>query len=124
MNGPRYITALTTRERLIAELETFLSGFDAWLLPVAAVPAFRHMRSGKTLDVDGTSVPYTTAVGSYAAPFNLTGSPAVSLPAGQSAEGLPIGVQLVGRRWDDDHLLAVAERVAEILGPFRRPPGY
>ncbi len=124
MNGPRYIKALTTRERLIAELEAFLDGFDAWLLPVAALPAFRHMRSGKSLDVDGTSVPYTTAVGSYAAPFNLTGSPAVSLPAGQSAEGLPIGVQLVGRRWDDDHLLAVAERAAEILGPFRRPPGY
>jgi amidase len=82
------------------------------------------MRSGKSLDVDGTAVPYTTAVGSYAAPFNLTGSPSVALPAGQSRAGLPIGVQLVGRRWDDDHLLAVAERVSEILGPFRAPPGY
>ncbi len=124
MNGPRYINALTTRERLIEELESFLGGIDAWLLPVAAVPAFRHMRSGKSLAVDGRSVPYTTAVGSYSAPFNLTGSPAVALPAGQSGEGLPIGVQLVGRRWGDDHLLSVAELVAGILGPFRRPPGY
>jgi amidase len=73
--------------------------------------------------VDGVTVPYTTAVGSYAAPFNLTGSPAVVLPAGRSADGLPIGVQLVGARWADDRLLAVAERVAEILGPFRAPPG-
>jgi amidase len=124
MNPRRYFKALATRERLIAELERFLGSFDAWLLPVAAVPAFPHMRPGKSVDVDGTAVPYTTAIGSYAAPFNLTGSPAVVLPAGQLRDGLPVGVQLVGRRWDDDHLLAVAERVSEILGPFRRPPGY
>ena len=124
MNAGRYFHALATRERLIVALEGFLGSFDAWLLPVAATPAFTHMRSGKSLDVDGTAVPYTTAVGSYAAPFNLTGSPSVALPAGQSRAGLPIGVQLVGRRWDDDHLLAVAERVSEILGPFRAPPGY
>lgn len=46
------------------------------------------------------------------------------LPVGHSGEGLPIGVQLVGRRWLDLDLLAVAERVSEVSGPFRRPPGY
>jgi amidase len=124
MNAGRYFEALATRDRLVAALDAFLASFDAWLLPVAAIPAFPHMRSGRSLMVDGVTVPYTTAVGSYAAPFNLTGSPAVVLPSGRSADGLPIGVQLVGRRWDDNHLLAVAERVAEILGPFRRPSGY
>jgi len=124
MNPGRYFGALAGRERLVAALEQFLAGYDAWLLPVAAIPAFPHMRSGKSLPVDGATVPYTTAVGSYAAPFNLTGSPSVSLPAGRSAGGLPIGVQLVGARWGEDRLLAVAERVAEILGPFRAPPGF
>ncbi len=123
MNAGRYFEALATRDRLVAALDAFLARFDAWLLPVAAIPAFPHMRSGKSLEVDGVSVPYTTAVGSYAAPFNLTGSPAVVLPAGRSADGLPIGVQLVGARWADDRLLAVAERVSEILGPYRAPPG-
>jgi amidase len=46
------------------------------------------------------------------------------MPAGRNVDGLPIGVQLVGRRWDDDRLLAVADRVAGILGGFRAPPGY
>jgi amidase len=124
MNAGRYFEALATRDRLVAALDAFLASFDAWLLPVAAIPAFPHMRSGRSLTVDGVTVPYTTAVGSYAAPFNLTGSPAVVLPSGRSADGLPIGVQLIGRRWGDDRLLAVAERVAEILGGFRTPPGY
>jgi amidase len=48
----------------------------------------------------------------------------VVIPAGQDANGLPIGVQVVGRRWADERLLAVAGRLAEVAGPFRRPPGY
>jgi amidase len=74
--------------------------------------------------LEGVKVPYTTAVGAYAAPFNLTGNPVVVVPAGQTADGMPMGVQLVGRRWDDDALLSVAERVSQILGPFRLPSGY
>jgi len=123
MNAGRYFQALAARDRIVSGLDAFLAGFDAWMLPVAALPAFPHMRSGKSLEVDGVAVPYTTAVGSYAAPFNLTGSPSVVVPAGHTAGGLPIGVQLVGARWSDDRLLAVAERVSEILGPFRAPPG-
>jgi amidase len=41
-----------------------------------------------------------------------------------SAAGLPIGVQIVGRRWEEMELLAVAAKIAEVIGPFRRPPGY
>jgi amidase len=122
MNPRRFVRALASRDGVIATLERFLGDYDAWMLPVAGIPAFAHMRSGKSLEVDGAKVAYTTAVGAYAAPFNLTGSPAVALPAGMSRDALPIGVQLIGRRWDDDHLLAVAERVSDILGPFRAPP--
>jgi amidase len=124
MNAGRYFQALAARDRIVSALDGFFGGFDAWMLPVSAIPAFSHMRSGKSLEVDGVAVPYTTAVGSYAAPFNLTGSPAVAIPAGRSSTGLPIGVQLVGARWNDDRLLAVAERVSDILGPFRAPQGF
>jgi aspartyl-tRNA(Asn)/glutamyl-tRNA(Gln) amidotransferase subunit A len=47
--------------------------------------------------------------------FNLTGQPAVSLPAGLTPEGLPVGLQLVGRAGDDELVLAVAERVEAAL---------
>ncbi|HEX5003962.1 MAG TPA: amidase family protein, partial [Gemmatimonadales bacterium] len=124
LNPRRFSAALAARDTQIAALEQFLAGYDAWLLPVAPITAIRHVRPGKPIAIDGAKVPYTTALGSYAAPFNLTGSPAVALPAGTSPDGLPIGIQLVGRRWDDDHLLAVADRVSDLLGGFRRPPGY
>ena len=55
---------------------------------------------------------------------SLTGHPAVVLPLALSGEGLPIGVQVTGRRWEDMALLNVAEALTEITGPFRRPPGY
>ncbi len=124
MDPRRFVRALAARDEKIAALERFLGGFDAWMLPVAPTVAFPHMRSGKPIVINGAKVAYTTAVGAYAAPFNLTGSPAVVVPAGKTAEGLPVGVQLVGRRWDDDALLAVADRVSQILGPFQPPPGY
>ena len=48
----------------------------------------------------------------------------VLIPIGRDDQGLPMGVQLVGRRWDDERLLAIATTLAEVAGPFRRPPGY
>jgi amidase len=42
----------------------------------------------------------------------------------QSKEGLPIGVQVVGQRWDDMALLATAEKLSEITGDFQAPPNF
>ena len=60
----------------------------------------------------------------YTSPFDLTGHPAVVLPLAHSAEGLPIGLQVVGRRWSEMQLLAIAARLALVIGPYQRPPGY
>ena len=105
---------------------------DAWIIPVTAMPAFPHRafknqaaRSRVTVDVDGMPVDFFTAVQGLCVPFNLTGSPAVVIPIGLSASGLPIGAQMVGPRWSEMHLLALAEKISrEITGPFCPPPGY
>jgi amidase len=47
-----------------------------------------------------------------------------SMPLAQTADGLPIGMQVVGRRWHDMDLLSVAASLAAITGPFPKPPGY
>jgi amidase len=60
----------------------------------------------------------------YTELFNLTGHPVVVLPLARSAAGLPIGLQVVGRRWGEMPLLAIAARLAMVIGPFQRPPGY
>jgi len=74
--------------------------------------------------VDEGHVPYRLGGTGYTSPFNLTGNPVVVLPLTRSNEGLPIGLQLVGRRWGEMKLLAVAERIAELTIPFDCPPGY
>ncbi len=125
----RYMKALTLRDSLIGALDRFLADRDAWICPVSATPAFKHKRPaarlpGQSIEVDGLKIPYWVAGVSYTSVFNLTGNPVVVLPVARSAEGLPIGVQVVGRRWQDMRLLNLTQKVAEVTGPFQRPPGY
>lgn len=85
------------------------------------MPAFTHRKTGSPIEVDGEEVPYMLAAGGYTSVFNLTGNAVVALPAAQSAQDLPIGVQVVGSRWQDRHLLNVAEALAKVSGGYGEP---
>jgi len=119
-----YMAALTRRDQLIAAIERFFGEWDALICPVTVSPAIGHVPFGTPIDVDERKVPYFIAGTAYTCPFNLTGNPAVVLPLTRSHDGLPIGVQLVAKRWAEPALLALAGRVALITGPFTPPPGY
>ena len=119
-----YMAALTRRDALIATLERFFVEWDALICPVTVSPAIGHVPFGTPIDVDSHKVPYFIAGTAYTCPFNLTGSPAVVLPLARSRDGLPVGVQLVGKRWAEPALLSLAVKVALITGPFTPPPGY
>jgi Asp-tRNA(Asn)/Glu-tRNA(Gln) amidotransferase A subunit family amidase len=88
------------------------------LCPAAAIPAFKH--GERSWLVEGKTVQYLDAW-SYTEFFNLLGSPGVVVPVGQSPEGLPIGVQIVGRPWEEELVLAAAEEVERGAGGFRKP---
>ena len=119
-----YMAALTRRDRLITGLERFFQQCDALVCPVTVSPAIGHVPFGTPIEVDSTKVPYFIAGTAYTCPFNLTGNPSVVVPLTKSKEGLPIGVQLVGRRWSEPELLALAQKVSLITGPFTPPPNY
>ncbi|HYL87491.1 MAG TPA: amidase family protein [Burkholderiales bacterium] len=119
-----YMAALTRRDRLITVLEKFWAEWDALICPVTVSPAIPHVPFGTPIDVDGSKVPYFIAGTAYTCPFNLTGNPSVVVPLARSKDGLPIGVQLVGRRWSEPELLALAQKVSLIAGPFAPPPNY
>lgn len=87
------------------------------------VTAFPHCETGSPLRVDGRDVEYWM-VSAHGALFNYTGHPAVVLPYKLGRDGLPIGVQVVGKRWDESRLLATARALSQVTGKFRRPPGY
>lgn len=89
------------------------------LCPVASVPAFRH--GERKWVIDGNTVEYLDAW-SYCEWFNLLGFPAAVVPVGISPEGLPIGVQIVGRPWEEESVLAVAATIELECGGWRKPP--
>ena len=103
------------RGRILAQMQRF----PILLCPAAAIPAFRHGERSWT--VEGQTVNYLCAW-SYTEFFNLLGNPAAVVPVGQSPEGLPIGVQIVGRPWEEELVLAVAAEVERECGGFRKPP--
>ena len=88
------------------------------LCPAAAIPAFRHRE--RSWVIEGRKVKYLDAW-SYAEWFNLLGNPAAVVPVGRSAEGLPIGLQVVGRPWEEELVLAVAQEIERECGGFRKP---
>jgi len=83
------------------------------LTPVCAVPAFRHRE--REWVIDGVPVSYLDAM-RYTQWFNLLASPAAVVPVGTSAEGLPIGVQIAGRPFEDEAVLAVAAAIEREFG--------
>ena len=105
---------------------SFFRDYDVLIGPTSPVPPPRHLvKNGSwnktTLDVDGKTAPwYHGSINSQN--WDLTGSPAISVPFGWSSDGLPIGVQLVGRHFDEAILLRVAavlERATD--ASLRRP---
>jgi len=119
-----YAVFLTRRDCLITAFEKFFDDWDAFLCPVTVSPAIPHVPFGTPIDVDGKPVPYFIAGTAYTCPFNLTGSPVVVLPLARSKAGLPIGVQVVGKRWSEPALLKLSKSLASITGPFTPPPAF
>ena len=83
------------------------------LCPVAAIPAFRH--GERSWSVDGQTVGYPRAF-VYSQVFNLLGVPAASAPVGKGPDGLPIGIQVVGRPYEDQIVTAVVSELEAGLG--------
>jgi Asp-tRNA(Asn)/Glu-tRNA(Gln) amidotransferase A subunit family amidase len=108
-------------ERDLVRMQVFeqMDKFPVLLCPVASIPAFRH--GERSWNVEGKTVDYLDAW-SYCEWFNLLGMPAATVPMAHSAEGLPIGVQVLARSWDEELLLTVAESLDHETGGFRIPP--
>jgi Asp-tRNA(Asn)/Glu-tRNA(Gln) amidotransferase A subunit family amidase len=117
--GDSLLNAWLGRDALREKILVQMRKHPVLLCPVASIPAFRH--GEREWQVDGRPVNYLDAW-SYCAWFNLLGFPAVVVPVGKSKAGLPIGVQIVGRPWEEELVLAVAARLERERGPWQAPP--
>lgn len=120
----QYFELLTQRDYLIAQMDEALETWDVWLCPVAMTTAFTHRPKGAAIEIERRKVPYFLANAAYTMLFNLTGHPVVVIPIGQTANNLPIGLQIIGKRWQEMELLAIAEEINRVAGSFKHPPGY
>jgi Asp-tRNA(Asn)/Glu-tRNA(Gln) amidotransferase A subunit family amidase len=119
LTAEKVFETLFARDMLRAQVLEQMERFPVLLCPVYAVPAFRHGERSWT--VEGRRVDYLDA-SSYSQWFNLLGNPAAVVPMDRSPEGLPIGVQIVGRPWEEECVLAIAS-ILEHEGDWAAPPG-
>lgn len=103
-----YVSDWMERDKYRAELIAWMERIPILICPVGAVPAYSHQAEKVT--VKGKTMGLFKAF-SYAQAFNLFDLPVVTVPAGKSEGGLPIGVQIVGRPFEEDLVMRVAEVV-------------
>jgi Asp-tRNA(Asn)/Glu-tRNA(Gln) amidotransferase A subunit family amidase len=113
-----YVRARDGAGALRREVDAALEGVDALVLP--AVPITAQPIGSTSLTVGGQTLPVRTLMLRLTQLFNITGHPAISLPCGRSAGGLPVGLQLVGRRNQTVLLLTLAATIEAIIAPAVR----
>lgn len=118
INATELLNAWAGLDVLRARTLEEMSEFSVLLCPAAAIPAFRH--DERTWTIDGASVRYLDAV-RYTQWFNALACPAAVVPVGRSSEGLPIGVQIAARPFEDEIALGIAAVVDAAFG-YRPPP--
>ena len=109
-----YVRALRLREALTRAVDRALEHCDALMLPTLPIPA--PPVGASTVDVGGVQTPVRATMLSLTQLFNISGHPALALPAGDGPEGLPRSIQLVGHRGRTERLLDVAAAVERTLG--------
>ena len=111
--GEQILANLAERDRLRASFLRQMGDLSALVMPVCSITAFRHGErrwpvAGREIGAFQMAMPAVIA--------NVFGLPAVTLPIAVSPQGLPIGIQLLGRPFEDELLLEIALRLEEARG--------
>jgi aspartyl-tRNA(Asn)/glutamyl-tRNA(Gln) amidotransferase subunit A len=109
------LTALRRRDEMLAAIGEVFEHVDLLMTPTVATTAF-VAEGPPPFDIGGQRVGGMGSV-PFTAPFNVSGQPAVSIPAGFSSDGLPVGLQVVARRHDEEQVLACG-LVMETTNPW------
>jgi aspartyl-tRNA(Asn)/glutamyl-tRNA(Gln) amidotransferase subunit A len=102
----RYLAGFDVRKRLLAEFDAAFQNVDAIVAPTVPVPA--PLIGAESVQIDGEQFAVRPAIVGHCRPANFTGLPAISIPCGFTREGLPVGLQLIGRAFDEATLLRIA----------------
>jgi amidase len=114
-----FAKAWAARDVSRAALVEWMEEIPLIVAPVGATPAFAH--GTRRIETGGQSLSVFRAFG-YSQTYNVFGLPSVCVPAARTEMGLPIGVQIIGRPFEEETVLAAAQVVEEALGGWQPPP--
>ncbi|ODQ85736.1 amidase family protein [Mycolicibacterium holsaticum] len=123
----QWMSANERREQLRAKMAEYFCEVDAVLMPITVVPAVKHDHHEPFIE---RLIPFGDESRSYFDLFGWVGLatvaylPATAVPVGRTAEGLPVGLQVVGPYLEDRTTLMVARHLEQLLGGFVAPPGF
>jgi amidase len=105
----------------------FFERYDVLLAPISPTVAFPHDHKGtlpsRTLEINEQEKPMLYNM-TWAYMAIVSGLPATVAPVGLSESGLPVGIQIIGARFEDRTTIAFAQGLSELIGGFVPPPGY
>lgn len=115
------------RHRQREQWEEFFTSYDVLLMPVTVTSAIKHNQEGnlfnRKIDVDGKPRAYTDQF-IWIGPPTAALLPVTTAPIGQTPQGLPIGMQIVGASLEDKTTIEFARLLAKVIGGYSVPPGY
>jgi aspartyl-tRNA(Asn)/glutamyl-tRNA(Gln) amidotransferase subunit A len=115
-----YLRAQQQRRAFSSNLRSVMQGVNALVLPTLPMPAILIEQADRDILVDGVTENATVALLRLTMPFNLAGLPAISLPCGFSSGGLPIGLQVVGKPFEESMILRIAHAYQQLTDWHRR----
>ncbi len=118
-----YARARWERSRFYTQVQRFFEQYDLLLTPMMPVTAWSVAPDSEPMTIDGRPTPTIVDRVPFSYIFNQTGHPAISVPCGFTEEGLPVGLQIVGR-WHADSTVLRAAACFEAIQPWaeQRPP--
>ena len=115
-----YLLAQHERRIFSSAVRAVMQRVDALILPTTPVPAIPIEQMDQDISIEGITENATLALLSLTMPFNLTGLPACSFPAGFTANGLPIGLQVVGKAFEEATVLRIAHAYQQLTDWHRK----
>ena len=117
-----YLRTQYERRVFSSSLRAIMQRVDAIVLPTLPIPAPSLAQVAQDIEIDGITENATVALLRLTMPFNLAGLPTVSFPCGFSAEGLPVGIQVAGKPFEEATVLRVAHAYQQLTDWHRREP--
>lgn len=124
LNANHYGKMMLQRSLITQRWEMFFNNYAFLICPVAFGPSYKRCKTGSKLNYDNKELIYANYAWPYNACFNVSGNPSITIPLGLGKEGLPIGVQIVSKYWNEPELIHFAKKVSKLTQGFIRPQGY